>query len=119
MFPEGKISLDGRLQETRAGVALLALTSGATVVPAYIRGTYVHDGMVKDFKRRARLTAFFGPPIRFDDFEGREKDPDVREQAAKRIIDAIVALRDRHETDPARRLSQADIAKVEATAGPA
>lgn len=119
MFPEGKISLDGRLQETRAGVALLALTSGATVVPAYIRGTFVHNGMVNDFLRRARLTAFFGGPIRFDDFAGREKDSDVREQAAKRIIDAIIALRDRYETDPARRMSQAEIAQVEATAGPA
>jgi 1-acyl-sn-glycerol-3-phosphate acyltransferase len=119
MFPEGKISLDGRLQESRAGVAMLALTSGATVVPAYIRGTRVHSGMVNDFKKRARITAFFGPPIRFDDLEGRERDPEARDLAAKRIIDAIIALRDRYETDPNRRVSQTDVAKVEATGGAA
>jgi 1-acyl-sn-glycerol-3-phosphate acyltransferase len=119
MFPEGKISLDGRLQESRAGVAMLALTSGATVVPAYIRGTKVHSGMVNDFKKRARITAFFGPPMRFDDLEGRERDAEARDLAAKRIIDAIIALRDRYETDPNRRLSQVEVAKVEATGGAA
>ena len=41
MFPEGKISEDGRMNvRGREGVALLAPMSGATVVPAYISGTH-------------------------------------------------------------------------------
>ncbi len=118
MFPEGKISLDGRLQETRAGVAMLALMSGATVVPAYIRGTRTHSGMVEDFKKRGRITLFFGTPLTFTDLEGRSRDPEARETAARRIIGAIVALRDRYETDPARRLSQEELAQVEASGQP-
>ena len=118
MFPEGKISLDGRLQETRAGVAMLALMSGATVVPAYIRGTRTHSGMVEDFRKRGRITLFFGTPLSFADLEGRSRDPEARETAARRIIGAIVALRDRYETDPARRLSQEELAQVEASGQP-
>jgi 1-acyl-sn-glycerol-3-phosphate acyltransferase len=104
MYPEGKISLDGRMDEGRPGVALLALMSGATVVPSYIRGTNVHAGMVKDFTIRSKVTIFFGRPLRFDDLKGLERE-EAREIAAKRIMDAIIALRDRYETDPERRIS--------------
>ncbi|MGN6368472.1 MAG: MFS transporter [Phycisphaerae bacterium] len=107
MYPEGKISTDGRMNEGRPGVALLALMSGATVVPAYIRGTNVHAGMVQDFLKRSKVTIFFGRPLRFEDLKGLGRD-EAREIAAKRIMDAIIALRDRYETDPERRISSAE-----------
>jgi 1-acyl-sn-glycerol-3-phosphate acyltransferase len=102
MYPEGKISLDGKMAQGRPGVALLALMSGATVVPSYIRGTSVHAGMVNDFVVRNHVTLFFGKPIRFDDLHGK-RDEGAREIATTRIMDAIIALRDRYETDPERR----------------
>src|SRR5256712_2724473 len=40
IFPEGPFSVRGRLEPGLPGVALLALRSGAPVVPAGIRGTY-------------------------------------------------------------------------------
>ncbi|HVX84271.1 MAG TPA: MFS transporter [Phycisphaerae bacterium] len=110
MFPEGRISEDGRLQEGRAGVALLALQSGATVVPAYIQGTRVHAGMVNDFVKNARITAFFGSPLRFDDLAGKGRDAEAREAATGRIMGAIRALRERHETDPFRRTESGESA---------
>ena len=107
MYPEGKISIDGRMNEGRPGVALLALMSGATVVPAYIRGTNVHAGMVQDFLKRSKVTIFFGRPLRFEDLKDLERD-EAREIANKRIMDAIIALRDRYETDPERRISSTE-----------
>ncbi len=107
MYPEGKISLDGRMNPGRPGVALLALMSGATVVPAYFRGTNVHAGMIKDFVVRSKVTLFFGRPIRFDDLQGK-RDEATREIATQRIMDAITGLRDRYETDLARRGSAAE-----------
>jgi 1-acyl-sn-glycerol-3-phosphate acyltransferase len=103
MYPEGKISTDGRLNEGRPGVALLALMSGATVVPAYIRGTNVHAGMVGDFLKRGKVTIFFGKPLRFEDLKGHSEE--ARDEATRRIMAAITALRDRYETDPERRIS--------------
>ena len=92
IFPEGKISDDGSLQEAHQGVALLAMLSGSPVVPAYIRGTGGYSGMVRDFFRLNHVTLFFGPPIRFDDLCDRHRDKEAREIALKRIMDALAAL---------------------------
>ena len=105
MFPEGKISEDGRMNEGRQGVALLALTSGATVVPAYVRGTNTYRSMVGDFVDRGRITFYFGRPLRFDDLAGKERDPEAREEATRRIMGEIIRLRDKYETNPERRVS--------------
>lgn len=118
MFPEGKISDDGRMNEGRQGVALLALMANATVVPAYIQGTLPHRGMVGDFTCFNRVTLWFGRPIRFDDLAGK-RDEAAREVASKRIMDAITALRDRYETDAERRISSAQAAARIAPAVPA
>jgi len=92
IFPEGKISDDGCLQEAHQGAALLAMLSGAPVVPAYMRGTGGYSGMIRDFFRLNHVTLFFGPPIRFDDLRDRHREKEVREIALKRIMDALAAL---------------------------
>ncbi|GEM_PF-134032 len=101
MYPEGGISDSGKLQEGKQGVALLALMAGATVVPSYIVGTNTHAGMWKDFLKRTHVKIYFGRPLRLDDLSGH--DAAARETATTRIMDAIGALRDRYETNPARR----------------
>jgi len=106
MFPEGGISDDGRMLEGKQGVALLALMSNATVVPAYIQGTSPHAGMLKDFLTFNQVTLYFGRPIRFDDLAGK-RDEGARQTATQRIMDALTGLRDRYETRPDRRLSSA------------
>jgi 1-acyl-sn-glycerol-3-phosphate acyltransferase len=40
IFPEGPFSVNGRLERGQPGVAMLALRSGAPVVPVAIHGTY-------------------------------------------------------------------------------
>ncbi len=107
MFPEGGLGGNGRLQESKQGVALLALMSGATVVPAYIQGTTPFQGMWKDFMIRDRVTFYFGRPIRFDDLAG-QRDDASRAVATQRIMDEIIRLRDKYETNPDRRMSAAE-----------
>jgi 1-acyl-sn-glycerol-3-phosphate acyltransferase len=89
--------------------------SKATVVPAYIQGTSPFSGMVKDFLLLNKVTLYFGRPIRFDDLGGG-RDEAAREIASRRIMDAIVALRDRYETNPERRISAAQAQARTATA---
>jgi 1-acyl-sn-glycerol-3-phosphate acyltransferase len=110
MFPEGRISDDGRMNEGRQGVALLALMSNATVVPAYIQGTSEYKSMVKDFLVFNKVTLYFGRPIRFDDLlkgekGGGKRDEATRAEATRRIMEAITGLRDRYETNPERRMN--------------
>jgi len=57
MFPEGTRSRDGSLRRAEPGAALLAVKSGAVLVPAAIIG---------DYRLRSPLTLKFGPPLRLD-----------------------------------------------------
>lgn len=89
LFPEGKISMDGSLQEGRPGVAAIALMSGATVVPACITGTRRHQGMLSDFMGRARVRIKYGKPLRANDLvpgAGATTKNVVRDEATLRAV---------------------------------
>lgn len=95
MFPEGRISLDGEMQDAKPGVAMLALMSGATVVPAYISGMRPHQGMVKDILVPSRIRIRYGTPLQFEKDAAKARDADARQQVTDQIMAAIIALRDK------------------------
>jgi 1-acyl-sn-glycerol-3-phosphate acyltransferase len=66
IYPEGTRSRDGRLYRGRTGVAHLALTSGAPVVPVGLTGTEMIQPVGTRFPRRADVTVRFGKPLRFE-----------------------------------------------------
>jgi 1-acyl-sn-glycerol-3-phosphate acyltransferase len=101
IYPEGQIS-DGTLRTARQGVALLALLSNATVVPVYLQGSRPFAGMIQDFLRFDRVTIYFGKPIHLDDLTKRHREDGIREIALKRIVDAIVTLREHSATGQAK-----------------
>ncbi|MGA9746793.1 MAG: lysophospholipid acyltransferase family protein [Nocardioides sp.] len=71
IYPEGTRSRDGRLYRGRTGVAHLALTSGAPVVPVGVIGTQHIQPVGSRLPRRADVTVRFGQPLRFQDrFDG-------------------------------------------------
>ncbi len=73
IFPAGRIPAPGEAVEPHDGAVVLALRSGAPVVPVQVSGT-VYDGNVgKCFLRRQRTRVRFGPPI---DLSSYGKDPD-------------------------------------------
>jgi 1-acyl-sn-glycerol-3-phosphate acyltransferase len=57
---------DGRIYRGRTGVAWLALTSGAPVVPVAVRGTDRIQPVGARIPRPGRITVRFGPPLVFD-----------------------------------------------------
>lgn len=66
IFPEGRLSHDGTLQEFKAGVGLLVKELDAEVIPAKIQGVY--DMMDYRFtwpQKHGRVTVRFGDPVRF------------------------------------------------------
>ena len=65
IYPEGTRSRDGRLYRGRTGVAHLALTSGAPVVPVGLSGTEHLQPVGSTFVRLAKVTVRFGAPLRF------------------------------------------------------
>ena len=66
IYPEGTRSRDGRLYRGRTGVAHLALTSGAPVVPVGLTGTENIQPVGSTMPRLADVTVRFGRPLRFE-----------------------------------------------------
>jgi 1-acyl-sn-glycerol-3-phosphate acyltransferase len=65
IYPEGTRSRDGRLYRGRTGVAYLALTSGAPVVPVGLAGTEHIQPVGSRLPRLADVTVRFGEPLSF------------------------------------------------------
>jgi 1-acyl-sn-glycerol-3-phosphate acyltransferase len=90
IFPEGTRHTSGELGEAELGVGMIAVRSGAPVVPVFIRGT---DRLLPKggFLRFAPVTIHYGEPITFRPAAGKA----TREEytaAAQEIMRAIARL---------------------------
>jgi 1-acyl-sn-glycerol-3-phosphate acyltransferase len=63
IYPEGTRSRDGRLYRGRTGVAQLALTSGAPIVPVGLRDTDKLQPVGSNRPRLVQVTVTFGEPV--------------------------------------------------------
>ena len=91
IFPEGPFSVSGRLERGLPGVALLALRSGAPVVPVGIRGTWeALRGRRFYVPRATPLAVRFGAPRRFSPNGGSARA--ARRDVTERIMADIAAL---------------------------
>lgn len=75
--PEGTRSRDGRLQAGKPGTIMLALKSGAPVVPVGITGT--EDALKKLLQlRKPRIRVRFGEPFSLPEFEPGRRSQDLQ-----------------------------------------
>jgi len=65
IFPEGTRSRDGKLSSPLPGVGFLALKSGASVVPIYIKGAYQAYPPGARFIKPAKIKVIVGSPVKF------------------------------------------------------
>lgn len=86
VFPEGTRSLDGNVREFRAGVALLALRSGAPVLPISIEGSRRVWPKGRGFPRMGAgpVRLVFGEPVTY---ERPAKAEDVAADLRRRVLD--------------------------------
>ena len=91
LYPEGTRSLDGRLYKGRTGVAFLALTTGAIVVPVGVAGTDRIQPVGTRFPRPHRFSVSFGEPIDVS-VHGPASSGRARRHATDEIMAAIHAL---------------------------
>jgi 1-acyl-sn-glycerol-3-phosphate acyltransferase len=76
MFPEGSRMRDGELHPARPGVGMLAVNTGAVIVPCFISGTDRPKGWLL---RRVRVRVTFGPPRTWQELVGdRATEPPGR-----------------------------------------
>jgi 1-acyl-sn-glycerol-3-phosphate acyltransferase len=96
VFPEGTRSLDGRLGEGKPGVGMLAVTSGAPVVPAYVSGTLEALPKGAVWPRRSQVSVSFGPALHFKAPIGSGRKERYRE-AAEEIMRGIAQLKEQQQ----------------------
>lgn len=65
IFPEGRISVDGRMRRFRAGIGYFAARSGAPVLPVGIRGAFEILPRDRRWPRPGRVTFRVGRPLVF------------------------------------------------------
>ncbi|MFI7015872.1 lysophospholipid acyltransferase family protein [Streptomyces sp. NPDC050164] len=89
IYPEGTRSLDGRLYRGRTGVAWLALTTGAPVVPVALTGTDRLQPVGRRLPRYHRITVEFGIPLHCPAPARDSRPAEARRAATDEIIRAI------------------------------
>jgi 1-acyl-sn-glycerol-3-phosphate acyltransferase len=100
LFPEGTRSPDGALRPAKAGAGMLAVMSGAPVIPAYISGSGRALPRGRVLPRPARVRVTFGPPLQFAGGGEQQRKERYRE-AAEAMMRAIADLRDRAQREQA------------------
>lgn len=90
LFPEGTRSRDGRLGPAHGGAALLALKSGAPIIPVALTGTSRVFGRRFPWLGFPRVTVTVGRPFRLAPTSGTHRDG--RAQATSEIMHQIAAL---------------------------
>jgi 1-acyl-sn-glycerol-3-phosphate acyltransferase len=93
VFPEGTRSLNGRLGEGKPGVGMLAVTSGAPVVPVYVSGTLEALPKGSAWPRRSQVSVSFGPALHFKPRNGAGRKERYRE-AALEMMRGIAELKE-------------------------
>ncbi len=86
IFPEGKISKDGKLLPLKLGTGMLATTMNAQIIPVKITGIQAilpYDHIIP--RRRAKVKVAFGAPMTF-------KRSDSMEDARLKIQQALESL---------------------------
>lgn len=91
IYPEGTRSLDGRLYKGRTGVAWLALTTGAAVVPVGLIGTQEIQPAGSKGIRIRKVHVHFGAPIDVS-VHGSAESGKARRLATDEIMAAIHGL---------------------------
>lgn len=93
VFPEGTRSWDGRLQAGKRGIAILALKTGAPVIPCGIRGSFEAYPRTALLPRPHPVKVIIGDPLRFEKSDA--PDEAMINSALDKIMSAIRSLMER------------------------
>jgi 1-acyl-sn-glycerol-3-phosphate acyltransferase len=117
VFPEGtRAEREGELRPAKAGAGMLAVASGATVVPVYIRGSGRAWPRGRRMFRPAKVVVTFGPPLRFAERPGLDKKQ-LYEAASQEMMAAIARLKDAAGPPEPRAVSPREQRRVVGEAG--
>jgi len=93
IFPEGTRGDEGIIRSAKTGAGMLAVLSGAPVVPIYIQGSGRAWPRGRKLPRPAKVTVTFGAALRFEAQRGADRKRQY-EIASREMMEAITRLKD-------------------------
>jgi 1-acyl-sn-glycerol-3-phosphate acyltransferase len=103
MFPEGSRMRDGELHPARPGVGMLAVSTGARIVPCHVSGS---NEPRKWLWRRGRLRVWFGPVRTWQELAGADAElapgRALYQSVGDGVMREIAALREGQRRSAAR-----------------
>ncbi len=112
IFIEGGIPDPGVIPRPKDGVAMMALRTGATVVPAYISGMTLHQSVLRGLFSRQHARVRWGRPVNLDEFRSADPSRETIRAATAKIYAAVLALAPAAQDETDHRLEPS------ASAGP-
>jgi 1-acyl-sn-glycerol-3-phosphate acyltransferase len=103
IFIEGGISGPGETPQPKDGVAMMALRTGAVVVPAYISGMTLHQSLLRGLFSRQNAKVRWGRPVNLDEFRSNDPSRETIRAATAKIYTAVLALAPETEVDSGGR----------------
>lgn len=92
IFIEGGIPNPGETPRPKDGVAMMALRTGAVVVPAYISGMKLHQSLLRSLFSRQNARVRWGAPVKLDEFRSDDPSRETIRHATQKIWEAIQTL---------------------------
>lgn len=93
IFPEGTRSKDGNIGKVKGGAGMLALKSGAVVVPTLITGTDKALPVDARWIKMRRVRVFFDRPMDLSKYKGRSKE--VYQKVSEEIMERIRNMKEK------------------------
>ena len=87
--PEGRQSVDGKLEEGQDGAAFLAMKTNALIVPVAMTGTENENIYNRKWWRRARGTLSVGKPFKLDEQTDRHE---MMREGTSQIMESLASL---------------------------
>ncbi len=121
IFPEGKLSQDGKLQPLLPGVLLIAEKAKVAIVPTAIIGTdkLMPYGKTTPRRVREKIIVRFGPPVTVEELKGGGRGGDALKYGAERLGVLMQAVQDNVPYPPAPPPPPRRNSRVNADAGEA
>lgn len=96
IYPEGRRSVDGALQQARSGVGFLAIETETPVIPVFINGTFQAWPRHNKLPTPHKCTIRIGEPLRFCKPPDKEQRKESIHAATHEIMRAIAELGNVH-----------------------
>ena len=89
LAPEGRQSIEGKLEEGTEGAAFLAMKTGAMIVPVAMTGTENENIYNRKWWRRAHVTLTVGKPFKLVEQADRQK---MLREGTRQIMESLASL---------------------------